>query len=493
MTTTNHAESKSDSRKKAIMVTSSYVWIVGISLLACFTSISSLDLKNYMAPIATSSGGQAAQQPANRTETFLTGPPDVTIAYTVVVTECTDDQAVGPNTLLDAAAVLKHSIHLVTQSSRYPKMDMIALTHSSDVTPACRARFQELGYQVRSLPSPVSLEEIRNPDYARMIKGSGCCGEKEFLKLYGYNMTEYPIVVQLDLDMLLLRPLDDLIDAMLSPIDMRYQETALVPAPVTSIGHVHPQTQSNGTNTVSTLSPTTTRTRPPIHAFFVRDYNANLKYKQKNKVRPPQKLQIQGGFLVLRPDPSVLAEFIELIKTGDFQPLRGWTSEGWGGVLKGPGGSDRFQGIVSYFYSAIHPNTAVDLHPCYHDVNAGPPIGKSGKCATSQSQCEDCRETNFSKIYSVHFGGCRKPWDCIFTDSKDNPWGLRGPACLRMHHAWHKVRQDFQWTNRDPSPERQEADQDRARNPENITDYYFGHCRPNAQSKSGYEYIAMGV
>ena len=46
-----------------------------------------------------------------------------------------------------------------------------------------------------------------------MVK-SGCCGDKEFLKLYSYTLVDYPIVVQLDLDSLIVQPLDDLFDAM---------------------------------------------------------------------------------------------------------------------------------------------------------------------------------------------------------------------------------------------------------------------------------------
>jgi alpha-N-acetylglucosamine transferase len=44
----------------------------------------------------------------------------------------------------------------------------------------------------------------------------GCCGEKEFLKLYSYTLTDYPIVVHLDLDSLVLQPFDDLFDSMLN-------------------------------------------------------------------------------------------------------------------------------------------------------------------------------------------------------------------------------------------------------------------------------------
>ena len=43
----------------------------------------------------------------------------------------------------------------------------------------------------------------------------GCCGEKEYLKLYAYALSEFPIVVHLNLHSLVLRPMEDLFHAML--------------------------------------------------------------------------------------------------------------------------------------------------------------------------------------------------------------------------------------------------------------------------------------
>ena len=43
-------------------------------------------------------------------------------------------------------------------------------------------------------------------------------GEKEYLKLYSYLLLDYPVVVHLDLDTLVLKPMDDVFDIMTDPL-----------------------------------------------------------------------------------------------------------------------------------------------------------------------------------------------------------------------------------------------------------------------------------
>lgn len=372
--------------------------------------------------------------------------------------------------MLDGAAVLKQSIqHVSKKSKKYFNFDMIAVTHDEDVADYCRDRLRDIGYKIVNKPSPVALHEIRNKKYADLIKGSGCCGEKEFLKLYGYNMTEYSIVVQLDLDTLILRPFDELFDAMLTD------------------GTLYPESElANSPRTIVT-SPSINGSAPTVvNAFFTRDYSSNVQYKDPEDLSPPNRIQIQGGMLILRPNPAVLDEFIGIIKEGDFLPGRGWGPEGWGGSRVGSGASDRFQGIVSFYYSGLHPNTGVDLHPCYYYSNAAPPRSKSGRCTTTESTCEDCRRTNFSDVFSFHFGGCLKPWECPFPDAVYDPFQDRGDACLLYHHAWHRTRYEFEKSHSSIAPSFNQT-------PDwyNVTDYYFGHCHLDDDEEFGYKYAPI--
>ena len=76
------------------------------------------------------------------------------------------------------------------------------------------------------------------------------------------------------------------------------------------------------------------------------------------------------------------------------------------------------QGLCSYFFEAVHPGTAVELNRCiYNSMNDAPKGMSSGDnpklmCLDGKETCEDCRETDFNKVKSVHFTICRKPWIC---------------------------------------------------------------------------------
>ena len=56
---------------------------------------------------------------------------------------------------------------------------------------------------------------------AQLKESNGCCGEKELVKLEAYTLTDHPVVVHLDLDVVVLKPMDALFDMMLtkSPVD----------------------------------------------------------------------------------------------------------------------------------------------------------------------------------------------------------------------------------------------------------------------------------
>ncbi len=148
----------------------------------------------------------------------------------------------------DGAAVLKHSVDLssypTNKNSKYLSK-MILFVHKDAVE--CSEPFKKLGYEIQVKDTPINVSEIKG-DFLRehvantgvlfsqvmvnfesivvlyfelnsirnlIISISGCCGEKEYLKLYSYTLMEYPIVVHLDLDSLILQPFDDLFDAML--------------------------------------------------------------------------------------------------------------------------------------------------------------------------------------------------------------------------------------------------------------------------------------
>merc|ERR1719491_2659102 len=81
-------------------------------------------------------------------------------------------------------------------------------THEADT--ACAKIINATGYTIKLVDFPVKINDIREGDETILrvrIGNDGCCGEKELMKLYIYNMTDYPMAVHLDLDTLLLNPL----------------------------------------------------------------------------------------------------------------------------------------------------------------------------------------------------------------------------------------------------------------------------------------------
>ena len=132
------------------------------------------------------------------------------IGFFISITAC------GNPLLIDGAAVLKHSIHLASiHSDNGGKYDYRAHAIYSPDTRDCVAPLAELGYHLVERPVPVKVEEIQGDFLRSRIESNGCCGSKELLKLEAYTFTQYPVVVHMDVDAILLKPLDPLFDTML--------------------------------------------------------------------------------------------------------------------------------------------------------------------------------------------------------------------------------------------------------------------------------------
>lgn len=134
----------------------------------------------------------------------------VTVAFAVSVTGC------GSDPLTEGAAVLKHSIHRASvrgdMGGRY-NYKMYAIYHPQAIT--CAKTLEALGFELLERETFVKVEDIKGDFLRKNIEKNGCCGEKEFIKLEAYTLVQHPIVVHLDLDVLVLRPLDTLFDVMM--------------------------------------------------------------------------------------------------------------------------------------------------------------------------------------------------------------------------------------------------------------------------------------
>jgi hypothetical protein len=418
------------------------------------------DVSHYLLEgLTTIQASNITGYPADRAFRAHTGPQKTAkavIAYAVSITACKN-----PKDLIDGAAVLKHSIHLssIRNPNSTSKYDyrLIAFIHPNATS--CENTFERLGYEVSIRDTPVDVTQIKNnSDMIRRVTKSGCCGEKEFLKLYSFTLLDYPVVVHLDIDTVILRPLDDLFDVMLLPANA----TKHIPAAMWTPNVTH-----------------------PVNAFFTRDY------PMINPGRKVKKVGMQGGFFVVRPDRRVFDEFCSIIMSGQFYPGPGWggTKLRYGGYF----GAAQIQGLVSYYYGHFHSNTSIELNRCnYNQMADNPRDKKKGRCMTGEENCQDCRETNVPDIYSAHYTLCQKPWWCPSPDHKwlnETVWEgseSMGALCLKLHHEWHRIRYDLEQTWK-IAPTSKEAFTNRS---SKVTRDSFGHCQPGG-GHFGYKYIPI--
>jgi hypothetical protein len=349
-----------------------------------------------------------------------------TIAYTVTVTSCKNRQLV-----MDGASVLQHSIHLATQNSIKYDYQMVAFVHRDGA--GCIDILRMLNYTVHIKSVPFAIENIQG-EYRKWANRTGCCGEKEWLKLYAYTLTQYPVAVHLDLDCLVLKPLDDLFDAMIPSSDGQVEspEPAIIAAARERIPAMWTQGRDMPTQ---------------IDAFFTRDYGM----VQKPGLRQPHQIGVQGGFLVVRPNQAVFDEYIDIILAGNYTESRGWGDKlGYGGYY----GAGTIQGLAAMYYSHLHPEHAVELNRCIYNNMVDKPYPKKydtpefanvteRPCITLEETCEDCRETDIDDIITIHLTNCFKPWNCAAK------YPNLAPLCAQHHYEWFRVRHSLEahWKN----------------------------------------------
>jgi hypothetical protein len=190
------------------------------------------------------------------------------------------------------AAVLSHSIHLAHVNSKYG-YQMYALVHP--LAKDCSIHLPKLGYTVLIRNTPFDKGDIRQQFLRENIDKASCCGEKEFIKLYAYTLVDHPVAVVLDLDSLVLQPMDSLFDAIIEGEGLTKETVEKLP--------IH--------------NPTNANIPKRIDAFYTKDYNMINAFNH-------DVAGVQGGFLVVRPSESVFDEYIDLVLEGNYIEGKGW-------------------------------------------------------------------------------------------------------------------------------------------------------------------------
>jgi hypothetical protein len=329
----------------------------------------------------------------------------ITIAFASTVTGC------GVEPFTEGAAVLKHSIHLSSvhgnKGGRYDyKMYIIYHPGASE----CALPLADLGFELLRRDTPVNVSDIQGDLLRERIQTNGCCGEKELIKLEAYTLIQHPIVVLLDLDVLVFKPMDEVFDLMLNA------------------------SENPDTSKVPLMWPEKPLPRP-INIFWTKDYNV-VGAGRKDK-------PTQGGLLILRPNLDVYSEFLHIVYEGDYR------SNGWGGIVGPFYGGMTIQGLIPWYYEYLHKDDGggVELDRCaYNNMADNPTEGRTvrnrpvGKCRTNTQHCEDCRSRAVEDIFTFHFTICQKPWKCL--PHKQDIIQMR--LCRKTKVEWFRYRSELE-------------------------------------------------
>lgn len=325
------------------------------------------------------------------------------VAYVISVTSCDE--------VLDGAAVLAESIRTVSQRSNYKDYDFVAIV-GEDIPADCRETLSLLGYRVLVKSLPFRVEELLSGE--KISEGGGCCGIQEYLKLHAFNMIAYKIVVHLDVDVLLFKPLDNLYDILLN--------------------------ESARASTVVKTIPSNQHIPRDLEFLFVREYTQHNVRFPSNRT----KNGVQGAFFIVKPSQERFNDIVRVLKETEYYGGNlGWARQHFGGYW----GAAQIQGFLSYYYY-IHSDWALELDHCiyntlgqdirylsWRDFQAANSPANNSTCRTGEQECDDCAVTPSGDIFVGHLSSCLKPWWCRRTLVEPET-----PVCAFMQQSWFELR-----------------------------------------------------
>jgi hypothetical protein len=220
----------------------------------------------------------------------------------------------------------------------------------------------------------------------------------------------------MDLDVIIVNPMDDVIDLMLDPTKYKQQfsKDALVKH-LSNINVMWPELELPDN----------------IELMFTKDYNV---VAPKRHDKP-----YQGGFFMIKPSLDTYNNLINIVKEGDYHVKGGW------GKKVGPFyGGMTIQGLLPWYYEYIHTGTSVELNRCvYNSMNDNPMLVRdngTSRCRTNQETCEDCRKRPQNEVVTFHFTICQKPWNCLQYRHRDDNFSL----CREMTNEWYSFRSQLE-------------------------------------------------
>ena len=244
----------------------------------------------------------------------------------------------------------------------------------------------------------------------QMMQSCATTKQRELIKLEAFRLTEHPVVVHLDLDVIINKPLDDVMDFMINPELYKKSPELLAKIPI-----MWPEKDIPD----------------DISLIFTKDYNV---VAPRRRDKP-----YQGGFFVIKPGLDTYNEFVNIVRKGDYDVKKGW------GNKVGPFyGGMTIQGLLPWYFEYLHPGKSVELNRCKYNNMSDKPYLERGNgnkiCRTNEKECEDCRYANADDVFTFHFTICQKPWLCLAYTSKMKEFRL----CREMNRMWYGLRSELE-------------------------------------------------
>jgi len=354
-------------------------------LLACFCQAV---LSTEMMPLKYGGDGYSCLQLPGVTVTTPRKVP-LKVAMLIVAPKGLAGSAPGWH---DAFAVLAHSVRLAAKRSAH-RMDLIAVV--PDTLPAQakeQQAFEKLGIQFMSVPIPVPLSQVESVQGAEILKGA--LGEYEQLKYYGAALDNYDRAVVMDADVVLLKPIDELLEA----------------------------------------------TTMPYAASGVYDHEMDIEESRF----PP----INTGFFVVVPNKKDFNNLVSIYRRGEID------EDGWDGSGTGWTYGTGSQGILSYYYNQVRPDgSGYSTDSPVKGVDY-PGMSWTKQPASSRFLPQDRSvynvvetkplqqalakgSTRLNRVAVFHFAGgsCPKPWTCGYIENDDQ-------LCKAMTTRWWSLRSE---------------------------------------------------
>ena len=399
--------------------------------------------------------------------------PLATVGYAVSITACSGKLSAR---VFDAASVLRRSVQLnswpVHNESSYAA-EFYAFSHPS--FDSCNEALSLAGWRVlpQGFIDVSSMDEPEGSSLKEGIGSNGCCGDKELMKLFAYTLDE-AIAVHLDLDTLVVHPLDELFDVMhFDSVGDEGREARLALLRDGIVAPTYLNRRISGDPTGMTEVDNATERQHAsaeevmadivVDAFFTKDYNMIRPGEQQKRVG------VQGGFLVVRTSMSTYERIVDIVLSGEYYgghdaKNTGWRKSGYGNHIWG---SMTIQGLLAYYFDVEQLERSVELNRCrYNNIadnarvstfSSNPkfprgtllPFVRNASnprydfhdtvCRDGRTSCgdTDCQRFPVSNARVLHYTYCKSPWSCNSCEYLET---YKEPTCHAMTHEWFRVR-----------------------------------------------------